>query len=242
MSRSISGFGTTLLAVGLALCGWFIGDGIVSSRLADRYVTVKGVSERDVRANIALWPLRFVVTNDDLGKAQQQANASKTAILDFLKRHGIDDAKAELQGLEVNDVLANPYRSGPSTSRYIVTQTIMVRSEYPEVVQSASQNVNELVTAGVVLSSSGRPGNGPTFLFTGLTALKPEMIAEATANARRAAEQFAQDSDSQLGTIRTANQGIFVILPRDRAPGITEGNQLNKTVRVVSTIQYYLDN
>jgi uncharacterized protein len=242
MSRPISGFGTLLFAIGIALCGWFIGDGIVSSRLADRYVTVKGVSERDVRADIALWPLRFVVTDDDLGKAQQQANASKSAILDFLKRHGIDDAKAELQGLEVNDVLANPYRSGPSTSRYIVTQTIMVRSEYPEVVQSASQSVNELVTAGVVLSSSGRPGSGPTFLFTGLTALKPEMIAEATANARRAAEQFAQDSDSQLGTIRTANQGIFVILPRDRAPGITEGNQLNKTVRVVSTIQYYLDN
>ena len=79
-----------------------------------------------------------------------------------------------------------------------------------------------------------------TFLFTGLTALKPEMIEDATANARRAAEQFAADSGSRLGGIRRANQGVFVILARDRAPGIQEENQLNKTVRVVSTIEYYL--
>ena len=96
--------------------------------------------------------------------------------------------------------------------------------------------------AGVVLSSTGEFGSGgPTYIFNGLNALKPMMIAEATANAREAAEQFARDSGASLGGIRQANQGVFVILPRDQAPGVSEGGQLRKTVRVVSTVQYFLD-
>ena len=83
-------------------------------------------------------------------------------------------------------------------------------------------------------------GGGPTYLFTGLSPLKPEMIAEATAEARRAAEQFAEDSGSTIGKIRQANQGVFVILARDRAMGVSEESQVNKTVRVVSTVEYYL--
>jgi hypothetical protein len=103
--------------------------------------------------------------------------------------------------------------------------------------------VSDLVSAGIVLSSSGDygPAGGPTFIFTGLNALKPKMIAEATANARASAEQFASDSGSALGAIRQANQGVFVILPRDPAPGANEASQLRKIVRVVSTVQYFLD-
>jgi uncharacterized protein len=98
-----------------------------------------------------------------------------------------------------------------------------------------------LVAAGVVLSSSGEYGTGgPTFVFTRLNQLKPSMVAEATANAREAAEQFAKDSRTALGGIRQASQGVFVILPRDQAPGISESSQLQKTVRVVSTVQYFL--
>jgi hypothetical protein len=102
--------------------------------------------------------------------------------------------------------------------------------------------VGELVSAGVVLSSSrtGFGPSGPTFLFTKLNDLKPNMLAEAAANARQAAEQFANDSHSRLGGIRQANQGLFVIMPRNQAPGVTEGTEVSKTVRVVSTVQYYL--
>jgi len=92
-----------------------------------------------------------------------------------------------------------------------------------------------------VLSSGGEYGNGgPTFIFTGLSKLKPEMIAEPTSRAREAAEQFARDSRSEIGGIRRANQGIFEILPRDQAQGISEASQIVKTVRVVSTIDYAL--
>jgi hypothetical protein len=181
-----------------------------------------------------------VSTNDDLKEAQAAIKKSHQHVLTFLERHGIDPAAAEIQRLEVNDLLANPYRSGSTQSRYIITETLMVRSEDTGTIEKASQAVGELVDAGVILSASGGPATGPTFLFTGLNELKPEMIAEATAEARRAAEQFAKDSGSEIGTIRRANQGVFVILARDRAPGIMEGSQLQKTVRVVSTIEYYL--
>jgi hypothetical protein len=229
-----------LIAIGVALAGWFVGQGFVSGRIADRYVTVKGVAERDVQADLALWPISFVATDDDLARAQRAIERGRREILAFLGRSGIDSTQVELQGLEVNDLLANPYRSGPAESRYIITQTLMVRSEEPERIQAASQGVGDLVAAGVVFSSSGGRGSGPTYLFTGLNDHKPAMIAEATASAREAAQQFAADSGSRLGPIRKARQGVFVILPRDRAAGIMEESQLHKTLRVVTTVEYSL--
>jgi hypothetical protein len=108
-------------------------------------------------------------------------------------------------------------------------------------VRTASQDLGSLVSGGVVFSSQGGYASGPTYLFTRLNDFKPEMIAEATASAREAAEQFANDSGSDLGGIREAYQGVFQILPRDRAPGVMEESQMNKTVRVVSTVVYSLE-
>lgn len=229
-----------VIALGLAVAGWWVGHGFREGRRPGRSVTVKGVSEREVLADVAFWPLSFVCTDDDLETAQALSETSKGIILDFLERHGIARSSTEVQDLQVTDVLANPYRSGPATSRFIITQTVMVRSEDPQVVRQASQKVGELVEAGVVLSSATGPSSGPTYLFTRLNDFKPDMIAEATANAREAAEQFARDSGSRLGGIQRANQGVFVVLPRDRAPGIQEPSQLAKTLRVVSTIDYAL--
>ncbi len=237
-----SRFATLLMAVAIAMAGWFVGNGFVRGRTADRYVSVKGVSERDVSANMALWPLRFASTDDNLTRAQQKFDDSRQAILAFLGKHAIDVANVELQGFDVTDILANPYRGdGTVTSRYIINGTLMVRVEDPSLVQKASQDLGSLVQSGVVFSSQGGYGGGPTFLFTKLNDFKPEMIAEATASAREAAEQFAKDSGSRLGPIRTANQGVFQILPRDRAPGVMEESQINKTVRVVTTVEYALE-
>jgi hypothetical protein len=233
-----------LVAAGLAAGGWFVGRGFVASRTADRYVTVKGVAERDVSADLALWPLQLVATSDDLAAAQTEVNKNVRQILAFLGRHGVDTTGVELQGLEVTDRLANRFggEQGSGQPRFIVQQALMVRSMDPETVAAAGQQVGELVEAGVVLSSGTGFGPAqPTFLFTHLNDVKPEMIAEATASAREAAEQFAADSDTRVGGIRQASQGVFVILPRDQAPGINETQQLRKTVRVVSTIDYYLE-
>lgn len=231
-----------LLGVGLALGGWFIGHGFVKARSSDRFVTVKGVSEREVKADLALWPLHLNVGDNDLARAHARVARNTAQVFDFLARNGIDAANAELQGVRVVDVHARPYGGLSDTpNRFIITQTVMVRSDDPDGILAASQRVGELVNAGVVLSSGEEWGpGGPTFLFTRLNDLKPAMIAEATASAREAAEQFATDSRSDVAGIRRANQGIFVILPRDQAPGVSEPNQLFKTVRVVSTIEYFL--
>jgi uncharacterized protein len=240
--RDGSHIATVLVAIGVALAGWFIGNGFVRGRTADRFVSVKGVSERDVQANMALWPLRFVSTDDNLARAQQKFDESKQAVVAFLAKHAVDAAGVELQGFEVTDILANPYRGENTvTSRYIISGTLMVRVEDPTLVQKASQDLGSLVQAGVVFSSQGGYGGGPTYLFTKLNDFKPEMIAEATASAREAAAQFAKDSGSRLGPIRTASQGVFQILPRDRAPGVMEESQINKTVRVVTTVEYALE-
>jgi hypothetical protein len=230
-----------VLGLGIAAAGWFVGEGFIEGRASDRFVTVKGVSERDVKADLALWPIRFVATHDDLGRAQAEIKRSHQQVLAFLEKRGIDPGAAEVQMLEVNDRLANPYQTEAMQSRYIVSQSLMVRTKEIEKVRTAAQALGELVDEGVVLSSSGGPPGGPIYLYTALRDRKPEMIAEATAEARRAAEQFALDSGSRVGRIRRANQGLFVILPRDRAPGVEESSQLEKTLRVVSTIDYYLE-
>ncbi len=231
-----------IVAIGVAIGGWFIGHGFAQARLADRYVTVKGLAERNVQADLALWPFRFVATDDDLARAQTTIERNIRTTYAFLARHGIDTSRVQRQDLQVTDVLANPYRSGPVGARYIVSQQLMVRSDKPLTVLAASQQVSELVQAGVVLSGEGGPeSTGPTYLFTKLNDFKPAMIAEATANARAGAEKFAADSKSGLGEIRQANQGLFSILPRDQAPGISEESQVDKTIRVVSTIDYSLE-
>ena len=234
--------GSTILAAGLLLAGLLIGVGFAKGRDADRYVTVKGVSEREARADLAIWPLGVVAADDDLGRAHASVQRSVREIKTFLVRNQIDTTDVTLQQFVVNDALTNQYAGAQVTTRFVIRQTVVVRSTQPERVAAASQRVGELVSAGVVLSSGGEYGpGGPTYVFTKLNDLKPPMIAEATARAREGAEQFARDARSELGGIRRANQGIFEILPRDQAPGIFEGNQILKTVRVVSTVEYLLE-
>jgi hypothetical protein len=233
--------GALILAAGLAAGGYFIGSGVSGSRLDDRYVTVTGVAEREVKADLALWPLHFVSADADLTQAQSRLAQNVARTVSFLTASGLDVSQVELQGLRVTDASANAFAERQPTNRYVVNQVLMVRSLEPELILAASQAMGELVAAGVVLSSGPEWGTGgPTFLFTGLNDLKPEMIAEATARAREAAEEFAQDSGSRIGGIRKANQGVFEILPRDQAPGVQQETQLYKTVRVVSTVEYFL--
>lgn len=231
-----------IVAIGIALGGLLAGNGFARARASDRYVTVKGVSEREARADLAIWPLHVLSADNDLARAHATLQSRVKQIKDFLARSGIDTSQAQLQGFAVSDALANQYSSPDRVgTRYVIRQTVVVRSTKPEVVLAASQHLSELVGAGVVLSSGGEYGSGgPTFIFTGLNALKPAMIADATARAREGAEQFARDSHSDLGGIRTASQGVFEILARDQAMGISEESQIVKTVRVVSTVEYFL--
>jgi hypothetical protein len=241
-SRTRSSLETGLFALAIVIAGVAIGFGLSRVRSADRFVTVKGVAERDVQADLAIWPLHLIVADNDLGAAQSKIQADLGRVRSFLARNGIDTATIVVQGYAVADARTNQYGQAPVNSRFVIRQTVIVRSSNPQLVLAASQRVGELVSSGVVLSSGAEYGaGGPTFVFTGLNALKPAMIGEATARAREAASQFARDADARLGGIRQANQGIFEILPRDPAPGISEASQVMKRVRVVSTVEYILD-
>jgi len=230
------------LALGLAVGGAFVGAGFRAARSTDRYVTVKGAVERDVEANLALWPLQLVTAANVLGEAQAESRRRVELARSFLAANGIPAEQVTVQGFKVTDTEANPYQSGTTANRFIITQTLMVRSEDPNAVLAASQRIGDLVDQGVVLISGEEYGpGGPTFLFTGLNDLKPAMLAEATTRAKEAASEFASASGSRVGSIRRANQGVFEILPRDPVPGQSEQNQLRKTVRVVATFEYLLE-
>jgi hypothetical protein len=226
-----------LLALGLLGAGFLVGRGFEVGRSADRYVTVKGLAETFVSADLAVWPLRITATGDDLGQVQGQIDTGLATITGFLREQGIAAEAIQPQRVEVTDLLAQPYRpEGAGENRFILAQTVIVRTEQVALVAALNQQSGELIRRGVVLVDTG----GPTYLFTRLNDIKPELLAAATRNARAAAEQFAADSGSAIAEIRRASQGLFEILARDPAPNLFEPNQQDKKVRVVSTIEYRL--
>src|SRR5215831_8021811 len=123
------------LAVGLVAGGWLAGRGFVAARLMDRFVTVKGISEREVRSDLAIWPIRVVTADNDLAAAQSRLGENMKKVREFLTAHGVDASKAELQRLEVTDASANPYGdTNRARYRYVVRQTLVVRSDKPDAI------------------------------------------------------------------------------------------------------------
>ena len=235
-----------LLAVGLVLGGWVLGSQIKATRLSDRYVTVKGLVERKVKSDLAIWPLSFKEAGDDLSLVYTKAETDKKAILAFLDEQGIQASEIALGEIRVVDTQANEYGGGRAPRRYIVEQQIVVHSSRIDQIAAAAQKTIQLLQKGIVLNSN--PGQGLAYKFNGLNSIKPDMITEATRNARAAADRFAADSGSKVGAIRQANQGVFSILPADESSNMESDNNnssadssLMKTVRVVTSVQYYLD-
>jgi uncharacterized protein len=240
-----------LIALGLIIGGWILGSQIKNTRLADRYVTVKGLVERTVKSDLAIWPLSCKEAGDDLTTLYAKTEADKKVILDFLQQQTIQPNEIELGIIRVVDTQANEYGGGQrAPHRYIVEQQITVRTNRVDVVAAAAQKTMQLLEKGIVLG--GNPGQSLAYKFTGLNSIKPDMITEATRNARAAADRFASDSGSKVGTIRQANQGVFSILAADQGAATGEPGEggdmgfgadasLMKTVRVVTTVQYYLN-
>ena len=237
----------TLLALGLIIGGWVLGSEIKATRLADRYVTVKGLVERTVKSDLAIWPLSYKEAGNVLTDVYAKTEKDKDAILKFLNQQGIEKSEIELGMVRVVDTQANEYGGvNRAALRYIVEQQITVRTPRVDQVSAAAQKTMQLVQQGVVLNST--PGQGLSYKFNGLNAIKPDMITEATRNARAAADRFAADSGSRVGAIRQANQGTFSILPADQAGegeggegGFQADSSIMKTVRVVTSVQYYLE-
>lgn len=237
--------------LGLVLGGWVLGAEIKAIKLADRYVTVKGLVERTVKSDTAIWPVTFKEAGNDLPDAFAKSETDKAAVLKFFAAQGISPQEISVGQINVTDKQANEYGNNSSGPRYIVEQTVTVQSSDVDKIAQAGQKTAELVQAGIVVGSGFGQG-GITYKFTGLNALKPDMITEATRNARASADRFAADSGSQVGSIRSANQGVFSISAAnagsESAPDQDEPQggdaqadaSLMKTVRVVATVDYYL--
>lgn len=233
-TRSVTA--SVILAVGIAggfaLLGSNISSGIESFVNRDRIVTVKGLSERHVKADRVIWPVGFRELGDDLQDVYGRIEKRKDQVVAFLKEAGLTDAEIEVASPQVTDAQAEMYANQKSRYRYSMTQTVTVSSDKVDLVRDLLVRQSDLIKAGVTLV--GDYSWRTSFQFTGLNTVKPAMIEEATKNARASAEKFAQDSGSSLGKIRRANQGQFSITDRDsNTPYI-------KSVRVVTTVEYFL--
>lgn len=230
-----------ILSLGLCVLGLGVAYGLVAFKAADRTVSVKGLAVKDVEADLAIWQIRHTATGDDLVAVQGTIAGNTAKINAYLTKNGLTEAEIGSEKLEVTDLLANAYRSGDVVgSRYIITSILTIRSVNVDTIDKALAGIGELLLQNV--SITAEQGRSPVeYVFTGLNALKPAMIAEATKSARESADQFAQDSGTSVGSIKYASQGIFQILPRDSEDSYAQGQSRYKTVRVVSTVNFELE-
>jgi len=236
----LPGLAIALLALSFAWLGIAVERGLKEFRLSDRTVSVKGLAERNVDADVAIWPLPLSATANDLAEAQASIEDATRKTIVFLKDKGFAESEIKIQKTEVTDLLAQDYRSSENTTlRYIIRQYVVVETPKVEQVLAAQGQIGELFRQGVVVSSNTQLQ--PKYVYNGLNAIKPEMIAEATRNAREGAEQFARDSSARLGGIKSASQGQFQILPADSEYQFEETQAPHKKIRVVTTVVYALD-
>ena len=229
-----------ILAAGIALGGFFPGYYYYQAKLRDNFVTVKGLAEMDVKADLGIWNIKFVATGNDLLTVQKTMSTNLSLIEDYLKGKGFSVEEISEGRIETNDLMTNPYRDKNFAARFILNQTVTVRSNKVDLVEQALRSSGELVSKGVIFDSQSY-GSPVSYIFTRLNEIKPQMLEEATRNAREAALEFAKSSGSEVGKIRRASQGVFSIQPLLAAPGEVESYQINKRVRVVSTIEFWLE-
>lgn len=225
--------GTGLLAMGLIVGGFLMGDGLVRMKQADRAVTVRGLAEREVTADLATWTIAYSAKGSDLQSAQAKADADTKAIRAFFTAVGFDAEAVQPTGANVSQF------SDDGVTTYTVKQRMSLRTIDIKKAQAAIKQQFDLVKQGVELEE----GSGMSFTYTKLNAIKPEMIAQATKDARKSAEQFAKDSGTDVGSIKSATQGYFEVTARDGESSDQWGvaDTPFKKVRVVTSVEYYLD-
>lgn len=218
---------------GLVALGYFLSSAAIQVKEYERTVTAKGLSEREYDADIVIWPIQFTQTDNDLTALYNAIESNTSQIKAFLVSKGIEPDEISFASPAITDKSAQQYDNAKIQFRYIALQTVTVYSKNVQHVRDIMGTLSELGKKGIVFTG-GNFQTQPEYLFTRLNKVKPEMIEEATANARQVAEKFAADSKSRLGKIKRASQGQFSINPRDK------NNPHIKKIRVVSTVVYYL--
>lgn len=232
MSKASSGL---FVMVGLIVLGIMIPRAVVKYRSFDRTVNVKGLCEREVSADKVIWPVVYKVMSNDLQDIYRQIGVNNEVIIEFLKEGGISVDEITVAMPQITDEYANEYGSVNRTYRFIAKNVITVCTDDVDVVLNLMDKQAQLLKKDIVVGTGSQWENPVEFRYEGLNEIKPSMIEEATRNAREVAEKFAKDSGSNLGKIKTANQGTFTIEDRD------SNTPYVKKVRVVTSVTYYLD-
>ena len=235
MNKNIA---ATVIAIGLIGLGITLGllmkQGISSISESKRTLAVKGLSEREVKANKVTWPVVYKVIGNDMQTIYNQIEASNKIIISYLSENGLAAEDFTTSAPKVFDKQAERYSNDVVGTRFTATGVIIVTTDKVDLVRKLIQNQGELMKKGVAISISDYEYN-TIYEYTDLNTIKPEMIAEATQKAREAAQKFADDSGSKVGKIMSASQGQFSIDDRDPyTPFI-------KKVRVVTVINYSID-
>jgi uncharacterized protein len=232
-SRAVLLGAVAIFAVGLTTSGYVLGDGLRRAKMAERTVAVRGVSERNVTADLATWTVDFSQEGSDLGPVQQSVNSQAQAVHAFFQRAGFRPDEVTDSDVSVSRERGRVEDGKPvGPEKLTVKRSIQLRTSDVMKARAAYTRQSELT------------GSNVTYTFTRLNALKPQMIAEADRNARASAEQFAHDSGAQVGRIKSASQGYFSVGPRDGEEcddcGSSGGSSPFQKVRVVTTIDYDL--
>jgi hypothetical protein len=240
-SRAVLLGAVAIFAVGLTTSGYALGDGLRRSKMAEhRTVTVRGVSERNVTADLATWSVQFSHQGTELGSVDQSVDEQARAIRAFFQRAGFRPAEVTDSGVSLSREQPKDRDGKPvGAQRLTVSRSIQLRTLDVMRARTAYAQQAELLRSGVELS-----GTIMSYTFTKLNALKPGMIGEANRNARLSADQFAHDSGAEVGRIKTASQGYFSVGPRDGEAcedcNASGGSSPFQKVRVVTTIDYDL--
>jgi len=222
------------IGLGILIGAWILKNGISGMQDSQRIVSVKGLSEREMPADKVTWPIVFKEVNNDLVALYSKLEQGNKLVVDFLKSNGISEDEISVGAPDIIDFQTERYASQEIRYRYNGTSIITVSSNKVDIVRSLIPKISQLIKEGIAVAANRDYEYRINYEFTKLNDIKPEMIEEATKNARISAEKFASDSHSKLGKIKTASQGQMSISNRDdNTPHI-------KTLRVVNTIVYYL--
>ena len=222
-----------LVAIGLAIAGYFVGHGISERSAGRRIISVKGLSEREVPASVATWTIGYSATGNDLNEINKKLADSTKAVTAFLKEAGFAETDLAVQPPSLQDTTMEDREKDvpPPPERYKAYQSVLLRTSKVDLIKPALASAANLMVSGVLLSGKSEPN----YIFNQVNEIKPLMIQEATKNARVAAEQFSHDSQTTLGKLRNATQGWFQVENRDAA------TPERKVVRVVVDVEYEIN-
>ena len=223
-----------VLAIAILGLGAFLYYAMMHTKDRERIVSVKGLSERVVKADFVIWPIVYKELGNDLSAIYETVQTKNATLEKFLRDNGIDESEISRSSTDIVDAQSELYNNDRRAFRYVATVVLTVASKDVDKVRKLMGRQGELLKQGIAFSE-GDYRYRKVYSFNGLNEIKPEMIDEANKNARVTAEKFALDSDSKLGKIKTATQGQFSIEDRD------ENTPYIKKVRVVTSVQYFLE-